>query len=355
MQNWFEKEKKLSEDYGRNLIFSVYQITNHEEEKSKMIVENSSNIIILSGDLVSGKDSVKDVCEMLRKRISSNGITLHDDHKIKILLDDEVMHDEDLFYASHCILLPCWLDVLITSPEYEAYKTKQMVELLQKRKEEILELKTKLIEKVRKSTKRKLKEIEESDSTLQEGIENASKVLLESITKHHSDLSETTKNIEQVTEPKEKKSNMKELEGILNEESFKKYREILSRGVDSRAMTSEEMKNWNYISKQIIPDEAKADEELKTLLLIKIGAKWYDIEHLTPGLARTVVDGKETYIIERTFEPTRRNIVSVKCVGHWSSSSIEIKPVTFLSITKYGAIPMDSLPTPLPVFEPLVE
>jgi hypothetical protein len=106
----FEREKKLVEKHGSSLTFQLYRAnlagTTRDDVQGPRLAEQR-----IEGGEVSGTDTVATVKQrILPKLLGEHASASH----ITFVFGGRVMRDEALFYADHFMLLPCWVQVLLS-------------------------------------------------------------------------------------------------------------------------------------------------------------------------------------------------------------------------------------------------
>jgi hypothetical protein len=106
----FEREKKLVEEHGSSLTFQLYRAnlaaTTRTDVQGPRLAE-----LRLQGSEVSGTDTVAAVKRRILPQLLSEHATAS---HITFVFGGRVMRDEALFYADHFMLLPCWVQVLLS-------------------------------------------------------------------------------------------------------------------------------------------------------------------------------------------------------------------------------------------------
>lgn len=113
VNEWLSAEKKLEDDHGENLIFDIFRL--EAVSGKKEIKHLKLGTIILPGNVITGKDTVKDVIIRLKKMLHSSKIIIEDTESLYLQVDGNKMVDHELFYADYQLNLPCWIKAIIVS------------------------------------------------------------------------------------------------------------------------------------------------------------------------------------------------------------------------------------------------
>ena len=102
LNNLFGKQ-----DESSLIIFQIHKLNFKSSNLSDFIGKVISEIKV-DGHIISGNDLVSDVKNRIKKEIN-----LSDQDKATFYFNGSCMEEDKLFYASHFILLPAWVQVLI--------------------------------------------------------------------------------------------------------------------------------------------------------------------------------------------------------------------------------------------------
>jgi hypothetical protein len=106
----FERERKLAEEHGSSLTFQLYRANLAGATRAEVQGPRLAELRIAGGE-VSGTDTVAAVKQrMLPRLLGEHAAATH----ITFVIGGRVMRDEALFYADHFILLPCWVQVVLS-------------------------------------------------------------------------------------------------------------------------------------------------------------------------------------------------------------------------------------------------
>jgi hypothetical protein len=106
----FEREKKLAKEHGATITFQLYRSdfrgTTRAEIQGPRLAE-----LRIDGKMVTGTDTVAAVKQrVLPTLLGKEAPAKH----MTFAFGGRVMRDEALFYADHFMLLPCWVQVLLS-------------------------------------------------------------------------------------------------------------------------------------------------------------------------------------------------------------------------------------------------
>jgi hypothetical protein len=106
----FERERKLAEQHGSTLTFQLYRANLAGTTRTDVQGPRLAELRIAGGE-VSGTDTVAAVKQrVLPALLGDHGPATH----ITFVFGGRVMRDEALFYADHFMLLPCWVQVVLS-------------------------------------------------------------------------------------------------------------------------------------------------------------------------------------------------------------------------------------------------
>ncbi|MEP6864682.1 MAG: hypothetical protein ABJE66_28940 [Deltaproteobacteria bacterium] len=106
----FERERKLAEEHGSTLTFQLYRANLAGTTRADVQGPRLAELRIAGGE-VSGTDTVAGVKQrILPTLLGEHAGATH----ITFVFGGRVMRDEALFYADHFMLLPCWVQVLLS-------------------------------------------------------------------------------------------------------------------------------------------------------------------------------------------------------------------------------------------------
>jgi hypothetical protein len=115
----FKREQDLVEQHGSTLTFQLYRANAAGRTRAEMQGERLAELRI-AGSEVSGTDTVASVkARILPTLLGDQARASHE----TFVFGGRVMHDDALFYADHFMLLPCWVQVLLSEvpfPEFIA-------------------------------------------------------------------------------------------------------------------------------------------------------------------------------------------------------------------------------------------
>ena len=105
----FEREHKLAEEHGSSLTFQLYRANLAGATRAEVQGPRLAELRVAGGE-VSGTDTVAAVKQLLPRLLGEHAAATH----ITFVIGGRVMRDEALFYADHFILLPCWIQVVLS-------------------------------------------------------------------------------------------------------------------------------------------------------------------------------------------------------------------------------------------------
>lgn len=106
----FEREQKLLDEHGSTLTFQLYRTNLAGSTRADVQGERLAELRITGGQ-ISGTDTVAAVKQqilpaLLGDRAGASHLTF--------VFGGRVMHDDALFYADHFMLLPSWVQVVLS-------------------------------------------------------------------------------------------------------------------------------------------------------------------------------------------------------------------------------------------------
>ena len=106
----FEREQELEEQHGLTITFQLYLPNLAGRTRAEVNGERLAELRIEGGE-VSGTDTVAAVKErILPTLLGDRAVPPH----ITFVFDRRVMSDDALFYADHFMLLPSWVQVVVS-------------------------------------------------------------------------------------------------------------------------------------------------------------------------------------------------------------------------------------------------
>lgn len=113
-EEFLESEKRLEEKYGHNVICQIYRVKPSFDIKKHSLPPRMTTIPI-NGDHIAGTDTVKDVKKLIQQLLTALKIDVNIPvRNMTCCVNGKVMQEDALFYADHRLMLPCWIQVLIT-------------------------------------------------------------------------------------------------------------------------------------------------------------------------------------------------------------------------------------------------
>ncbi len=106
----FEREQKLTEQHGSTITFQLYRANLAGNTRAEVQGERLAELRIESGQ-VSGADTVSAVKQRIVPTLIGDGP--HAPHAT-FVFGGRVMQDDALFYADHFMLVPSWVQVVLS-------------------------------------------------------------------------------------------------------------------------------------------------------------------------------------------------------------------------------------------------
>ena len=114
-----EREQDLVDRHGSTLTFQLYRANLAAPTRAAMQGERLAELRITGGE-ITGSDTVAAVKQrILPTLLGAQAMATH----VTFVFGGRVMHDDALFYADHFMLLPAWVQVLLSEvpfPEFIA-------------------------------------------------------------------------------------------------------------------------------------------------------------------------------------------------------------------------------------------
>jgi hypothetical protein len=104
-----DAEDELLEKHGMTINFQLYRADHTKPTRAAMQGERLAELTI-EGAEVTGLETVADVKERILPRLLGNRTAPH----LTFVISGREMEDTRLFYADHFILLPCWVQVVLS-------------------------------------------------------------------------------------------------------------------------------------------------------------------------------------------------------------------------------------------------
>jgi hypothetical protein len=106
----FERERKLEQEHGATLTFQLYRANLAGATRADVQGPRLAELRLAGGE-VSGADTVAAVKQRILQRLLGEHATAT---HVTFVFGGRVMRDEALFYADHFMLLPCWVQVVLS-------------------------------------------------------------------------------------------------------------------------------------------------------------------------------------------------------------------------------------------------
>jgi hypothetical protein len=110
VEEHLEREQKLLEEHGSTITFQLYRAnlagSTRAEVQGKRLAE-----LRIAGGQITGTDTVASVKQqILRELLGDHAAASH----VTFVFGGRVMCDDALFYADHFMLLPSWVQVVLS-------------------------------------------------------------------------------------------------------------------------------------------------------------------------------------------------------------------------------------------------